>query len=82
MQRYLEQAVAVDQQVSGFDVSVQDPSGVQVLQTWTGNREEVRVLSLHLLNLDSAPSVSICAEVVTFMEERVKVVLLVSDDNV
>lgn len=82
MRRYLEQAVAVDQQVSGFDVSVQDPSGVQVLQTWTGNREEVRVLSLHLLNLDSAPSVSICAEVVTFMEERVKVVLLVSDDNV
>lgn len=82
MRRYLEQAVAVDQQVSGFDVSVQDPSGVQVLQTWTGNREEVRVLSLHLLNLDSATSVSICAEVVTFMEERVKVVLLVSDDNV
>lgn len=75
MRRYLEQAVAVDQQVSGFDVSVQDPSGVQVLQTWTGNREEVRVLSLHLLNLDSAPSVSICAEVVTFMEERVKVVV-------
>lgn len=28
----LQQAVAVDQQVAGFDVSVQDPGGVQVLQ--------------------------------------------------
>lgn len=62
MRRYLEQAVAVDQQVSGFDVSVQDPSGVQVLQTWTGNREEVRVLSLHLLNLDSAPLINVCID--------------------
>lgn len=29
---HLQQAVAVDQQVSRFDVPVQDPSRVQVLQ--------------------------------------------------
>lgn len=29
---HLQQAVAVDQQVARFDVPVQDPSGVQVLQ--------------------------------------------------
>lgn len=34
-ERHLQQAVTVDQQVPGFDVAVQNPRRVQVLQTWT-----------------------------------------------
>lgn len=38
VEAYLQQAVTIDQQVSGFDVPVQDPSRVQVLQTWAGTQ--------------------------------------------
>lgn len=37
LEPYLQQAVTIDQQVSRFDVPVQDPSRVQVLQTWENN---------------------------------------------
>lgn len=48
---YLEETVAVDQQVPWFNISVQNSSRVQVFQAWENERKKKKTYPLAKLNV-------------------------------